>query len=630
MAFTLPKPTPNYIRELHSKLLNEWQGRLGIEREMSDLVHQRNEIETLAPNEKRNIDPITIHSGRAGGIIEHANGLLMAMPSFEMEPTSLATGAKREAEQVERVMAALFEQQLLRNDFWPAIGRDVLTYARAYIKAMPLPSVWTVQAGYPVRGKTESPASYMKKIKDWKASAGEFPFVIQHVPVSTILPLLDADDNVVCSLEEKRVPAYVLAEEMKSAKVKAQLASGNLQWYDELTCLEYTDHEYVAYYLTDIETLTGKDYFAESRVFFTPHQDYEQLRVWKHGLGKCPVVMIPGMKTELLDKEGRFKSFLADAKESLEGYDVLISRLATMVWTYYLPSYTWTLAETAAVYQGRERPELTVNLGGVTVKYADESLDPLSPPPGLPDANLLTEQLDDLIQRHTLEDVLFGRVAGSAPAFQVNLRINVARSKLTPLAQHMAQGITNVMDLFLRGVISLGEEVIIDGEEITPSMAKSALNRIAASIEPKSPQDRAQDLGTAKMALEFGLPWDTVAQDFLGYTDPATLRLEKDIQELEKLPQAQEAVLADALAELDLLTEQNDFEELAGVDTTNMSPEFQQALQQFMEAQGGGGGLGRGPFPEGGAPQTIAPRGLLTEKEQPRPGGVQVGTMPIL
>jgi len=627
MAFTLPKPTSNYIRELHTKLLNEWQGRLSIERQMSDLVHQRNEIDHLDPNDKRNMEPVTIHSGRAGGIIEHANGLLMAMPSFNVEESGPATGAKRDAEAVEKAAAALFEQQLLRNDFWPAIGRDVLTYGRAYIKAMPLPTVWTVQAGYPVRGKAESAASYMAKVKDWKTSAGDFPFVIQHIPVSTILPLVDADDNVICSLEEKRVPAYVLAEEMGSVKVKAQLASGNLQWYDELTCLEYTDHEYVAYYLTDIETLTGKDYFEESRIFFMPNQDYEQLRVWKHGLGKCPVVMIPGMKTELLDKEGRYKSFLADAKESLEGYDMLISRLATMVWAYYLPSYTWTLAETAAVYQGRERPELTVNLGGVTVKYADESLEPVMPPPGLPDANLLTQQLDDLIQRHTLEDVLFGRVAGSAPAFQVNLRINVARSKLTPLAQHMAQGITNVMDLFLRGVISLGESVMIDGEEITPSLAKKALNRISASIEPKSPQDRAQDLGTANMAIQFGLPWDTVAQDFLGYTDPATLRLERDVQELEKLPQAQEAILADALAELDLLTEQNDFEELSGVDMSQLPPEFRAGLEQFMATQQGGGGLGRGPYPDGGAPQSIqGGRGLMTQKEQPQPSSPLVRT----
>ena len=628
MPFTIPKPDRRTVRELHSQLLTDWSSRFATEKEISDLVHQRNQIDTLEHDERRNIQPVQLHSGRAGGIIEQANGLLMAMPSFKVQPLGLDQSAKADAEQVERTVAALFQRELLANDFWPAIGRDVLTYARSFIKAMPLPSVWTVQQGYPVRKKTEKGSDYLARVRSWKESEGQFPFCIQHVPTTNILPLLDMSDTVLCTIEEKLVPAYIVADEMRHGPTKADLSAGRIQWYDMLTCVEYTDPEYVWYGLTGRSPMVNS---GGMMVLGNYHAgpEYEELRVWKHGLGRCPVTMIAGTKTELQDKEGRFKSFLSDAKESLEAHDMLNSRLATMVWAYYMPSFVQKLAESSAVYQGRERPPLKVLLGGVTPLFSDEELDPLAPPPNLPDASLLAQQVDDNIQRHTLEDVLFGRVAGSAPAFQVNLRINVAKSKLVPLAQHMAQGITNVMDLFLRGVMSLNESVTIGGETITPSQAKKALGRITASIEPKSPVDRAADFGTAKMAQEFGLDDSWIMEQILNIEDPGTRQLAKLVQDLEKTPIAQERLLTEALAELDILVESDEFEDLAGVDMSQLPPEVQMAMQQLLGQggeQGEATGLGRGPYPPGAAPQTLSPRGLTSEKEQPRPSSPKPST----
>ena len=635
MTFRIPKPTPELVSELHSKLVTEWSSRLVVEKEISDLIHQRNEIDTLQPNENRNMKPVVIHSGRAGGIIEHANGLIMAQPAFKAIPKEHTTAAKRDSDEVEAVCAKLFECQLLYNDFWPAVGRDVLSYGRAFLKAMPMPTAWTVQQGYPVRNKKETGRAYMDKVKKWKSEDAQFPFVIQHVPVQDILPLVDTDDNVLCSIEEKVVPAYILAEEMNSARVKEDLARGLIKWYDDLVCIEYTDPDHVAYYLTSLSPRTSSGEVVPLGQNY-PATTYEELRVWTHGMGRCPVVMVTGIKTELPDKDGRYKSFLSDAKESLEAYDMLQSRLATMVWAYYLPSYIWKLGDSSAIMEGRDRPTLKVNLGGVTAEYADEDLRPLPPPEHLPDAVLLAQQTDDNIQRHTLEDVLFGRVQGSAPAFQVNLRINVARSKLTPIAQHMAQGITNVIDRFLRGVVYLGEDVTIDGETITPRQAKEYLGRVTASIEPKSPTDRAGDLGTANMALQFGLPWDWIAENILDIENPATLRLEKDIQLLEQTPEAQTRILQDALQELDLNIEKNDYEDILGMPADQFPPEMMAALGRIVGESGGqmpgqdeGTALGRGPYPAGGAPQTIqGGRGLLTPKQQPQPTEVGVPSNP--
>ena len=640
MAINLPRPSGKGIRDLHSKLITSWAECIRKDEEFRDIVYNRNKVEVLTESsELRLIKPYTYHSGRAGGIIDQATGLLMALPEFHGDPANLTTEEKRDVEQVEKVAASLFEQQLLANDFWNHVTRDVLIYSRAFVKAIPLPHVWTTQAGYPVRGIKQSAKEYLAKIRDWKNSEGRFPFVITHVPALSILPHLDANDNVLASIEEKIVTAKVLADELGSKQVKEALSRQTLKWYDELTVIEYMDTEWVAYFLVDttpVDKSTDK----------LPHErarSYEVLRTWRHGLGKHPIVMIPGIRTEMDNYRDRFKGFLSDAKDPLRAYDALLSRLATMVLIHYLPSYTWTIPMDTAKFKGRsKRPTLQINLGGVTPLYTDEVLATLPIPQGLPDATLLLQRADDDVQRATFDDVLFGRVEGNVAGHQVNLRINMSKQALKPLAQHMAQGLTNVFELFLRGVQQLKEAVIIDGEKITVSMAKKYQNRLSVQIEPKSPIDRSQDMGAAAMALDLGFPWDWVAEKIVGVENPATLRLEKDIQEIERLPEVQQRLMQDALEQLEILVEDDELTDLEGIDLDALPPEVAEAVQQLL---GGGGeeeedviplpvlGGDEGeeppaPFanpPAGAAPQRLAPRGAGTPNRQPEPGAAEVG-----
>lgn len=639
MPFNLPKPTGKSIRDLHAQLIKEWGPRIKVDEEYRDLVHQMNQIETLPESDDRNMEPIELHSGRAGGIIEHAGGLLMARPDIHAEPLSLTTEDARISEQVERVSAAVFERELILNDFWPSVGRDMLIYGRAFLKSMTLQSVWTMQEGYPVRKPDETSNKYLERIRQWKESEGKFPFIIQHIPALSILPVLSNNDNVMATIEVKYVNAKILAEEIGSEIVSDLLRRRVLKWYDELPVVEYIDTEWIAYALAGTEPRDR----GNPEPLHQGKRKYELLRAWKHNLGKHPVIMIPGIRTELPEYQFHFKSFLGDAKEALEIYDFLLSRLATMVWAYYLPSYEWKLAATSAQFSGRDRPVLQVNLGGVTVTYADETLDVLPIPQGLPDATMLLQQCDDIIQRHTLEDVLFGRVQGAAPAYQVNLRINVAKSKLSPLAQHLAIGATEVIDRFLRGVEQLGEAVIIKGERITVAMAREYKGRVTTSIQPKSPVDRAQDIGAANLALQFGLPWDWIVENILDIQDPATLRLMKDIQELEELPPVKERLMQEALEQLEILIEEDEMEDVSEIDLGDLPPEFADVAAQLLgEGQipeagaetmlpplgvegSPEGGLGRGPYPPGSAPQTIMPRGLGTPKGQPQPGSILAG-----
>ncbi|KKL94265.1 hypothetical protein LCGC14_1866410, partial [marine sediment metagenome] len=453
----LQKPTGKSVRDLHHKLELDWDPRIRLDEEFRDLVHQRNPIEVLELSDDRNIDTMEFHSGRAGGIVEHAGGLLMARPAMHAEPPTLNTEDTRTAEQVERASANLFEKELIANNFWQSVSRDILIYGRAFIKSMLSASQWTAEAGYPVRESKETDKDYLTRIRKWKETEGKFPFVIQHIPALGVLPLLDSSDNVLATIEVKWATAKVLADDFGSQTVKDMLSRRTLKWYEELPVIEYIDNEWVSYLLAGTE-IRRRD-TPETNRLYRGVKSYQPLRTWRHNLGKHPIVMIPGIRTELTDYKSHFKGFLSDAKDALVMYDFLLSRLATMINAYYLPSYEWKLGASSAQFAGRDRPILNVNLGGVTVTYADENLDTLAIPQGLPDATMLLAQSDDIIQRHTLEDVLFGRVQGAAPAYQVNLRINVAKSKLSPLAQNMAVGVTNVLDLFLRGIIQLGEAV---------------------------------------------------------------------------------------------------------------------------------------------------------------------------
>ncbi|KKM13481.1 hypothetical protein LCGC14_1715810 [marine sediment metagenome] len=417
-------------------------------------------------------------------------------------------------------------------------------------------------------------------------------------------------------------------------KLKQLLASKRLQWYDQLEVLQYIDDLYVCYYL--VSTQPVRPEMARS---YQQSQGYKRLSVWEHGLRKCPVVFAPGVKTDEQEYEFRFKPFLADAEEDLYMYDFLLSRLATMVKAFYFPSFIWGLGRPSTEFQGQDRPEEGINIGGTTTKYSDEEIEPISMPTNLPDADMLQRELDSLIQRNTLEDVLFGRVQGDTAAFAIRLRINVAKNKLVPYVKSMAVALMETYDLVTRSVEHLGEEVIIDGEEITPAMAIAARGRISVAVDPRLPGEEGIDLQKAAMAVNLRLPEAWIWETILGIDDPATLSLLRDVQELEELPEVKERLLQEALEMLQVRIE--DEETMAILDVLDqfgdqLDPEVVAALQALATGQTTGeaggappppppGGLGRGPFPDNSSNQAVGGGRGLDTVNAPTPSNIETG-----
>ena len=627
-------PSGAEARRLQTELEQLWQNAFTRDRRMRALVNQTNRVELLPNKESLNIEPVELHTGRAGTLLEHAGSFVGALPSVAIEPVSLTTISRRDSEQAERAFQSLFYQQLVANDFWRTLGKNMLQFGRGILSALPLPSQWTAQEGFPVRGNKEPGKSYNERVNAWKHETGKLPFVITTTSPDDVLLKLDSNDKALISLETKMVTAQEVAEGLESAEVAELLARGTLKWYDLLPILQYIDDANVCYYLTSTSPIKP-GYFQGERDYFTQTKPYKRLKSWAHGLGRCPVVFIPGVKTDEREYELRFKPFLADAEESLETFDFLMSRLATLVKAFYFPSFEWKLGLPSNQFAGQDRPLEEVNIGGVTTTYIDEVLKPLEMSQNLPPADMLVSQLDALIQRNTLEDVLFGRVEGSSAAFAIRLRINVAKNKLIPRVTHMAQGLVEVLDLVGRAVEQLNESVIINGEELTVAMAKQAHGRTSVNVNPKLPGEEGIELGQAQMATELNLPEDWIWEHILGIADPATLRMLRDVLQLEKLPDVEQRLMLDALNRLQTLVEDDETEAIFDAlerRGANLDPEVIQALQRLVGQtpgqEGGGvppppgapeGGVGRGPFPPGGSPQAVGGGRGLGTPNSPRP-----------
>jgi len=613
-------------RRLQTELQTTWEPAFTRDRRLRDLVNRKNKVELLPETLDLNVEPVELHTGRAGSLLDHAQTFVSSLPSIQVEPVDLTTESRRVAEQVERAFKSLFHRQLVANGFWRNLGRGSLLTGRGVLVTLPLPSIWTTQEGFPVRQKGERAQAYIDRVNRWKTDTGKVPIIIQSIPPDRVLLKLDSNDRVLVSLETKTISADLVADALDSGIVQGLLAAKRLKWYDQLEVLQVIDDMFVSYYLVSTRPIKP-EFFRE---VLPTNRGYTSLKNWPHGLGKCPVVFVPGVKTDEREYEFRFKPFLADAEESLAIYDFLVSRLATMVKAFYFPSFIWGIGKPSNEFSGQDRPEESINIGGTTVKYSDEEIETISMPTNLPDANLLQQELDKLIQQTTLEDVLFGRVQGSSAAFAIRLRINVAKNTLVPHVSHMAVGLTEVFDLVTRSVEELGEEVIIDGEEITPAMAIAARGRISISVDPRLPGEEGIDLQKAAMATKLRLPEAWIWETILGIDDPATLALLRDVQELEELPEVKERLLREALEMLQVRIE--DEETMAILDVLDkfgdqLDPEVVAALQALATGQtateAGAGppppppeGLGRGPFPEDSSNQAVGGgRGLGTENE---------------
>ena len=121
-------PSGAEARRLQTELEQLWQNAFTRDRRMRALVNQTNRVELLPNKESLNIEPVELHTGRAGTLLEHAGSFVGALPSVAIEPVSLTTISRRDSEQAERAFQSLFYQQLVANDFWLTLGKNMLQF----------------------------------------------------------------------------------------------------------------------------------------------------------------------------------------------------------------------------------------------------------------------------------------------------------------------------------------------------------------------------------------------------------------------------------------------------------------------------------------------------------------------
>ncbi len=148
-------PSGVEARRLETELLKTWQPAFTRDLRMRALVNRKNKVELLPETLDLNVEPVELHTGRAGSLIDHAQTFVGSLPSVAVEPPDLTTEARRISEQTERAFKSLFFEQLVATDFWSNAGRGSLITGRTVLTCLPMQSVWTTVEGFPVRQKGE-------------------------------------------------------------------------------------------------------------------------------------------------------------------------------------------------------------------------------------------------------------------------------------------------------------------------------------------------------------------------------------------------------------------------------------------------------------------------------------------
>jgi hypothetical protein len=190
LPVTRTPPSGTEARRLQDELQKTWQPAFDRDTRLRDLVNRKNKVELLPETVDLNVEPVELHTGRAGSLLDHAQTFVGALPSLAIEPVDLTTEARRVSEQ-------------------DNAGRGGLLTGRTVLTALPTPAVWTTVAGFPVRQKGERAKAYIDRVNTWKKTKGEVPLVLQSIPSDKILLKLDSNDKALAALETKVLTAQI-------------------------------------------------------------------------------------------------------------------------------------------------------------------------------------------------------------------------------------------------------------------------------------------------------------------------------------------------------------------------------------------------------------------------------------
>ena len=101
-------PTGAEAKRLQIELQKTWAPAFSRDKRMRDLINRRNKVELLPETLDLNVEPVELHTGRAGSLIDHAQTFVTSIPSVAIEPVDLTTEARRKTEQTERAFKSLF------------------------------------------------------------------------------------------------------------------------------------------------------------------------------------------------------------------------------------------------------------------------------------------------------------------------------------------------------------------------------------------------------------------------------------------------------------------------------------------------------------------------------------------
>lgn len=252
----------------------------------------------------------------------------------------------------------------------------------------------------------------------------------------------------------------------------------------------------------------------------------------KHGLSRCPIVMVPSGGTPLVrarntDLKSRLNrrgmSVLYGAAEPIR----YINRLGGQVADGFA---VWSNPVLIAKTQDGRHIALDMRRGAVNPALLDLVVDIIRPPAMPGDLAQWMGIWRSEIQQASYPEVMYGNAPGPISGFMTSLLSTAGAMRAAPIAMQMRAGLRNAGELLLEGWNRFGGSIEVVGrkagklvyEEYDPKIVAGDY-RVDVEVEPALPQDELQNAQMARMLVGSDVPLISppTAQDkYLKIQDP--------------------------------------------------------------------------------------------------------------
>jgi len=451
------KPSPQAIQELARHNDRAWQKQATLDKRVIDMVFGDNTVaveDTNHPDRQRRYQPERLLMQECGRATELIRSFYPHLADVGLMWTGEGTRGDSDRDQNERALNEGLDQSGNPTHDPPVTSRhwQQVVLGRSTDLMLPGHAHWW---NFPHKKPGMSERQWLEMWHQWRHRA-PVPMSWTVLPAeATFPPSWGAlGDLALCKLT---CTWWDLLDQFSDAELtEAGMAEDREEWGREVELAIYANKEWCCWAL-----LKGG---GSLKLRDGP----QMLRSYHHNLGVCPIRIIPGM-TSGRRLEGRYwLSILFFVLDMTESIDRLGSTAATAQKFDAFPMLKWRQQPDDEATEAGAKILYLPNGDVIPVRasdsqrgYGEEDVEPVFQPQfGDKTLNLLMLLLERAARMTGAVEILEGATGGgSEPAWAVNARQEMAKSKLSPLTAAVALGHRDAAEMLIRCVTEFDEDV---------------------------------------------------------------------------------------------------------------------------------------------------------------------------